>query len=320
MLCSLECANSSLCAAWSLDLNAGKCLFTSAIPDTTPKVSGPDWMWAPRCHSGDHFFRLISPPGVFSSAYERNVKRSQLLTILPRLGRQFKLSYEFKITEYGYTSYYYYAAVHMSTGSNTGSYGSRMPYVAYYGTKVKVYAAISGEENSVKSFPRSLKNEWTTIEISQQKKDGVYMYTVSIDGEEVHAEANKGPAVFSNMKVYASDPWNSVQQGVIRNIAIQTSDTTISKTISNHQLSPEKCPEGYRYLPGGISGTNIDYSSQPTSSEECKERCDQTACCNSFKWSPSYVRCYLYKKSQPTTSSSSGDYLFCGTTGSSHCK
>ena len=170
------------------------------------------------------------------------MKKSQLLTIVPRLGRQFKLSYEFKITKYGSSSYSYYAAMHMSTGSNSGSYGSRMPYVVYYETQVRVYAAISGNENSYKSFPRSLKNEWTTIEVSQTKKDGVYMYTVTIDGEEVHAEENKGAAVFSNMAVFASDPWNTVQPGVVRNISIQTSDTTISKAISNHQLPQRSVP------------------------------------------------------------------------------
>ena len=54
MLCSLECFNSSVCAAWSLDLDAGKCRITSAMSDaTTPRVNGTNWMWAPRCDSGE---------------------------------------------------------------------------------------------------------------------------------------------------------------------------------------------------------------------------------------------------------------------------
>ena len=161
--------------------------------------------------------------------YERDVKRGQLLTIIPRLGRQFKLSYEFKITKYGTYSYYYYAALHMTNRGNSGYYGSRMPYIAYYGSNMRVYADLNGKKGVYEIFPRSNTNEWTTIEVSQHKKEGLYMYTVTIDGEKVHEEGNKGPAVFPNTMFYASDPWNSLQSGVIRNLSIETSDTTIGE-------------------------------------------------------------------------------------------
>ena len=105
-----------------------------------------------------------------------------------------------------------------------------MPYIVYYYYKMRVYSDLSGKKGVYEDFPRSNINEWTTIEISQQKKGGLYMYTVTIDGEEVHEVENKGPAVFPNTMFYAFDPWNTaLQPGVIRNISIVTSDTSIGE-------------------------------------------------------------------------------------------
>ena len=67
LVCSLECANSSVCAAWSLESASGRCLFTPAISETTtPVVSSPGWLWAPRCDSGLVAAQPHTPPQVAS--------------------------------------------------------------------------------------------------------------------------------------------------------------------------------------------------------------------------------------------------------------
>ena len=64
--------------------------------------------------------------------------------------------------------------------------------------------------------------EWTSIHISQTLEEGKYIYRITIGGEEVHAVENSEPEEFSDVKVYASDPWHNAQPGSIRNLVIKS--------------------------------------------------------------------------------------------------
>ena len=55
-----------------------------------------------------------------------------------------------------------------------------------------------------------------------QVENGEYVYTVTIDGVVEHSVKNSDPEEFSDVSVYASDPWNLHQPSHIRALTIQT--------------------------------------------------------------------------------------------------
>ena len=62
--------------------------------------------------------------------------------------------------------------------------------------------------------------QWTTIAASQAFFNGIYTFSVSINGT-VECTTTKGAATdLYNVKVYTSDPFNYAQPGSIRNLFI----------------------------------------------------------------------------------------------------
>ena len=63
---------------------------------------------------------------------------------------------------------------------------------------------------------------WCTVEVVKQVKDGEYVYTVHIDGAEIGSTKNPNPAEFSDVFIYASDPWYLAQPSRVRAVTIET--------------------------------------------------------------------------------------------------
>ena len=53
-------------------------------------------------------------------------------------------------------------------------------------------------------------------------KDGEYVYTVHVDGAEIGSTKNPNPAEFSDVLIYASDPWYLAQPARVRAVTIET--------------------------------------------------------------------------------------------------
>ena len=68
-----------------------------------------------------------------------------------------------------------------------------------------------------------LLNQWNTIQVSQELSDvGTFIIRLEVGCREIFKLENDKPRTFSNVKVYASNPWSAAQPGFIRNIVVQT--------------------------------------------------------------------------------------------------
>ena len=105
--------------------------------------------------------------------------------------------------------------VHITTGENVCCFGSRTPAIFARSSNpgLNVHSAISGDENKHFSSPSPTIGLYTTIEIRQEmNEEGEMIFTVVIDGVEVHQMENTDPRVFENVAVFVGNPWTSANE------------------------------------------------------------------------------------------------------------
>ena len=158
----------------------------------------------------------------FSLPREHLLKRRTLLTTLPTLAKEWKVSFELNPESYdqrGLTQ-----VLQMTIGGKSGNVGDRTPALWIHNTRgVYIATTLDGKANVGKYF-RSMKppvGEWTTIEMIQAKQDFSYIFSVTIGGGQVWSVENSKPEEFSDVKVYASSPWYLAQAGAIRGLQIE---------------------------------------------------------------------------------------------------
>ena len=63
-------------------------------------------------------------------------------------------------------------------------------------------------------------NTWIKIVVKQALVNGDYVYSIHLNGKEIHKVTNTQPKEFHNVRVYAADPWNEALPEKIRNLVI----------------------------------------------------------------------------------------------------
>ena len=81
---------------------------------------------------------------------------------------------------------------------------------------------INGEVNWETPIPPPPVNDWCSLEVIHQVEEGEYVYNVTINGVVEYSTKNSDPAKFSDVLVYASDPWHPAHPSRIRAFTIQT--------------------------------------------------------------------------------------------------
>ena len=172
-------------------------------------------------------------PGTWTDAYslasERQIKKNQLLTTIPLLMAQWKVSFEFKASTFGSTLQ---QILHMTTGGKgTGrgsKYGDRTPAIWTHPSRgFLISSAVSGKYSyarwiSKKWFPST--DEWINIEVGQELDLSRMIYYIIIGGTKVFTITNTKPSEFKDVKVFTSSGWYSSLTGSIRNLLIQNKD------------------------------------------------------------------------------------------------
>ena len=93
------------------------------------------------------------------------------------------------------------------TGNNCCNIGDRIP--ALFVNKngfFYVCSAVDGNGDYCKKFHFEIGKQ-NQMTIQQLKENGEYWYEIIIDGASKFKIENKQPKKFSNVKLYASDPW-----------------------------------------------------------------------------------------------------------------
>ena len=113
--------------------------------------------------------------------------------------------------------------IYLTTGVNTEQNGNRNLAVFFTPDEngvMRIYSAINHELNNSFDTDFLPLNIWSSIKISQQLINRVYIYSISVNGIIVYSTVNLNPSKLMNVKVYAADPWHIAQSGLIRNLII----------------------------------------------------------------------------------------------------
>ena len=100
------------------------------------------------------------------------------------------------------------------------AYGERIPALWFTPTGLHIASAINGIGNNWINTKMDL-NKWTKVEISQSLEGGSYIHRTLVDGKEIRSIKNTKPQDFTNVKVYAADPWFPTQEGFVKNINVE---------------------------------------------------------------------------------------------------
>ena len=123
----------------------------------------------------------------------------------------------------------YQNVLHLTIGGDAKEYGDRTPAVWIHPEKgIMISSAVNGTSDygffCKKHLPSA--DKWTRYAVEQvmNEEEEEYVYSIFINDVEKHSGINKQPKAFSNVGVYASNPWdpNPKNQATIRNLEIKS--------------------------------------------------------------------------------------------------
>ena len=160
---------------------------------------------------------------IYSLSEAQTISKDTLLTTLPFLRTEWKVSFEFKAHNFGKTE----QVLHMTIGGkgvgSKANYGDRTPAIWADSSKgFLITSAVNGRANYAQWIkPLPPVGEWTTVEVGQELVGATTIYSITIGGTKVFSGTNSEPAEFENVKVYACSEWYNPLNGSIRNLLIQ---------------------------------------------------------------------------------------------------
>ena len=161
----------------------------------------------------------------FSIDGEQEMAKNNLLTTLPQMTKEWKVSLEVNPTDYTFTSYA--NVLHLTIGGkglgSSANVGDRIPAIWIHKTRgVMISSALNGKAAYTKTYKVIPPvREWTTIEVSQSLVGTKYFYSISLDNKNVLKVENKKPVELTNVKVFAGSPWYTARKGFLRNLEVQ---------------------------------------------------------------------------------------------------
>ena len=137
-----------------------------------------------------------------------------LLTKIPVLSTEWSVTLDFRIHSPIPDSHHLSCnIVHFTKGGSWGSYGDRTPFIGIIETSYKLHitSAINGNHDKNRNIPNILEiNQLYHLEVNQRYvSNGEYLYTITLDGEDLMSIVNSDARQFYNVKVYAGNPWNA---------------------------------------------------------------------------------------------------------------
>ena len=114
---------------------------------------------------------------------------------------------------------------HVTTGSNYGTLGARIP--AVWANKEYeeffIVSDVNGNNDYYQYLGQHNLGQLYHIEISQKKNSNdEAVYKISVDGTTFHEVINTKPQIFQNANLYLSDPWHAslAPHGTLSNLRI----------------------------------------------------------------------------------------------------
>ena len=151
---------------------------------------------------------------VFFDTEEHQIAHKDISQI-PKLGSQWRIIYDFKLTEYPQAS----TGAGFSLLTGDGLTPGSLIFAAFHLQKIVVAHCILNDNNQlqtqtdVASTQLPKVGEWTRIEIGHEKVDEKYFLSLSVGGREVGRKEVTGPELrnLTDVKVY-------IEHGFIRRL------------------------------------------------------------------------------------------------------
>ena len=152
------------------------------------------------------------------------IRNDNYITTFQHMGPSYLVRFELYPTQFEVG---WHNILHFSIGDNSGQMGDRMPAVwsDYWYNRLNLCSGVNDDfqyghckDDSETVIP--LK-EWSFVEFAQQKFGSDYVYTLNLNGREIHRIVNKKARHFKNMHLYMADPWGPPQKGYIRNLYVE---------------------------------------------------------------------------------------------------
>ncbi|XP_065682610.1 uncharacterized protein LOC100204447 isoform X2 [Hydra vulgaris] len=165
-----------------------------------------------------HFLIINGKAEYVIENYNTLLVKGKIIAQIPRLNKEYLLSFDlypmaFEIGLHNIIQFTYEANILKSENKILGIWLDENGK-----GKIKI-AAIISRELSFYYYPIKL-NMWSNIEVSQSFNSLVYIYKIRINGDVVFSMINNQARVFFNVRIYASNPWDKVQNGSIKNFFI----------------------------------------------------------------------------------------------------
>ena len=159
---------------------------------------------------------------------EHKIAKSSLLTTIPLMTKEWKVTFEVNPTDYSVNGYA--SVLHGSIGGKGSKIGDRIPAIWFHPTKgLLVATALNGKASYSRHFkPLPPVGEWTKIEVSQSLVSSRYIFSIAIGNKHELTKENTKPVELSDVKVYSGSPWYSGQNGLIKDLKILTKDCQLS--------------------------------------------------------------------------------------------
>ena len=154
---------------------------------------------------------------------EQQIKRNHLLTTIPTLKKEWRVSFEFKASNFkGLSQIFHMTAGGKGAGSGA-KYGDRTPAIWTHSSKgLLISSAVGGQFSYSKFFkPLPSPGDWAKIDIGQELVGSNHIYSISINNKKVFSIRNSKPVEFDNVKAYSASSWYSPLSGSIRNLIIE---------------------------------------------------------------------------------------------------
>lgn len=162
------------------------------------------------------------------------IEKSNLLTTLPRINEEWKLSFELFLRE---KPNRWRSVLHFTNGPNCCNEGNRVPaiFVRGGGTKLHICHGINRNNNHCIDSEDIPINKWVKVEMEQLKVEGRFEYNVKVDGKPATSTIlNYIPKTYTNVKVYAGHDSTKAANGDLRNIRYEN-------IAAHHKTCDSKC-------------------------------------------------------------------------------
>ena len=165
---------------------------------------------------------------VFSMKEEHKLTKGHLLTAIPQMEKEWRVSFEFMANSYRGT---FLQILHMTIGGKGigkgAKHGDRTPAIWTHATKgIRIASSLRGRVSYSKDFkPLPPIGKWVKIEIKQEVEASEMTYSITIGGKKVLSEPNSKPSKFENVQVLSSSSWYNPVNGFIKNLVIENKNS-----------------------------------------------------------------------------------------------